>query len=145
MAKTNRYFYRIYKGRDDGTSATCQEWFIDETSDPACAIEVYNRAAAQQCAASINATSERKNTRFYVYMTRTDTLTPLMGVNPTTNEPEEKGALATTVFAHNFTQVPKNHNYMEDIENSISYDYLTIMAMGRYKNFTPVVVPTEWV
>ena len=144
MAKTNHYFYRIYKGRDEGSSTPCQDWFIDEATDPARAIAIYNRAAAQQCAASVNAASDRKNTRFYVYMTRIDTQTPLMGFNPITKEPEEKGACATTVFVHNFTQNPKNHNYMEDIENGTHISYSTIIEGGRYQHYTPIKVPTEW-
>mgnify|MGYP003304255217 CR=1 FL=1 len=124
-----RYIYEIFRGTDLGTNKTPSDYLVAQFRNYEDALAYYEKTKLSCLEKSKE--PRYKMTRFYCYMTQVDLSERIIGHKDGV-EIDNK-FFSKTIFAHNFTQSPRLHDYMINLEGDKKYDWGDILADGLYE------------
>ena len=123
------FIYKIYKGYDLGINKSPIDYLVTQFNNFDDALECY-QDVKKQCLETSK--EEGKDIyRYYCYMVKVDLSQRLIGKKD--GKEIDNGYYSRTIFANNYTQRPRLHSYMVNIENGRCVDWIEILHGGLYE------------
>lgn len=127
-SKTN-FIYEIYKGYDLGKNKSPVDYLVSQFDNFENAWDCY-QDIKKECLET-SKEQEKALDRYYCYMVKIDLTQKIIGNKD--GEKIDNGYFSKTVFANSYTQRPRLHDYMVNIENGRRIDWREILHRGLYE------------
>lgn len=128
FSKTN-FIYEIYKGYDLGINKSPVDHLVSQFDNFEDSWDCY-QDIKREC---LETSKEQGKDlyRYYCYMVKVDLTQKIIGKKD--GKEIDNGYFSKTVFANSYTQRPRLHDYMVNIENGRCIDWIEILQRGLYE------------
>lgn len=124
------FVYEIFKGMDMGMNKSPSDHMIAQFDTLNNALDCY-KETQQECL-RLSKEDDNVNYRYYCYMIEVDLDKRLVGETPDYRI-VDSGHFSRTLYEHSYTQRPKKHDYMVNIENGKPVNFNKILDQHLYE------------
>lgn len=123
------FLFKLYRGVDVGGSRPVSDYQVGQFNSFDDAWDAY-KSLKQACLEKSKQSGNEFN-RYFCYMVKIDLDKKLIGIKD--GKQIDHGCMSRTTFANSYTQRPRMHDYMTNIENGKPVSFREILAKGLYE------------